>query len=338
MRALALFSGGLDSVLAVKLISEQDIDVVGVNFRIPFNTPDIEERIKTLGGELNIDIRTLNLGERFLKILKTPQHGYGKNMNPCIDCRILCLKEAHELMQEIGAKFLVTGEVLGQRPMSQKREAMRLIEKESGLEGLIVRPLSAKRLPVTIPEEEGWIEREKLLDIEGRSRKKQLALAREYNISGYSSPAGGCLLTDPEFSRRIEDLLDSDMLDIRSANLVKSGRYFKVGNCFKLVVGRNHEENLKLVKLVGEQDIIFEPEAKGPVAIGFGKADNQSIEIASQIVAYYCKPANLESRIMLKVARGGERRYFNTESFSGEQVKSFIVEKMDEHKLLHYKI
>lgn len=323
MKAIALFSGGLDSCLAVKLISEQGVSLTGVHFQTLFNTPDVTERIKALGENLNIDIRILNLGEKILEILKAPRHGYGKNMNPCIDCRILSLRKAYELMQEIGAKFLVTGEVLGQRPMSQNKSAMELIEKESGTSRFLVRPLSAKLLTPTIPEEEGWINREKLLDIEGRSRKSQLELAKKYKISGYSSPSGGCLLTDPGFSSRIKDLLDSDMLSVHSANLVKVGRYFKITDCFKLMVGRNHEENLKLAKLVGEQDVVLEPEAKGPVAIGFGEAYDKSLYIASQIVAYYCKY---------------EGEITNVKVFKDNELTSLSVNKINEQKLLEYRV
>ncbi|MDI6641651.1 MAG: tRNA 4-thiouridine(8) synthase ThiI, partial [Elusimicrobiota bacterium] len=184
---------------------------------------------------------------------------------------IFMLKKAKEFMNEIGASFIITGEVLGQRPMSQNIKAMKIIEKESGLEGLIVRPLSAKLLPESIPEKQGWVKRDSLLDIVGRSRKKQFNLAREFDISDYACPAGGCLLTDPYFSLIIKDLLRSDMLNIDNINLVKNGRYHRITDSLKLIVGRNQEENQILMSLSKERDLIIEPESKGPIAIGRGE-------------------------------------------------------------------
>ncbi len=337
MKAIALISGGLDSVLAAKVILNQGIEVIGVTFITPFSADDISIRVKLLAETLNIDLKVLDISEEFFKILKSPQHGYGKNLNPCIDCRILELKKAHQLMKELGASFIVTGEVLGQRPMSQNRRAIELIEKESGVEELIVRPLSAKLLPPSIPEKENWINREELLDIEGRCRKRQFELATKFNISGYSSPAGGCLLTDPGFSLRVKDLLQSNMLDTDCINLIKRGRYFSISDSFKLVVGRNHEENQKLIKLAKKGDVIFEPESKGPVAIGRGKRENKNIETASKIVAYYCKSVyskqyevdvDQKVKINVRILPEDGMQLLSAEKISEQELTEYLVQSL----------
>jgi tRNA-specific 2-thiouridylase len=320
-KAIALISGGLDSMLAVKIISDQNVGVIGFHFLNYFNASD-SERIKALGKTLGIEIRKADIGQEFLKILMMPKHGYGKNLNPCIDCRILGIRKAYQLMKELGASFIVTGEVLGQRPMSQNKRAMELIEKESGASGFLVRPLSAKLLTPTIPEEKGWINREKLLDIEGRSRKRQLELAKKYKISGYSSPAGGCLLTDPGFSLKVKDLMDAKMLNVHSIDLIKNGRYFRINDSFKLVVGRNHEENMKLVQMAEKGDIIIEPKSKGPLAIGLGKYNGEDIDTASRIVAYYCE---------------GEEVAVDVKVSPGKIIKSFVSGGLDEKNLAAYR-
>lgn len=331
MKAVALLSGGLDSSLAIKLILQQGIDVVAVNFVTPFCLCDRKTGCKKesilISEKLNIELKIFNISDEYLEIIKKPKYGYGKNLNPCIDCRILMFKKAKEFMNNINANFIITGEVIGQRPMSQNRKAIEIIEKESGLEGLIVRPLSGKLLPKTIPEQNGWINRNNLLDISGRSRKKQFNLASEFNISGYACPAGGCLLTDPTFSLRIKDMLNSDMLTIHNINLFKNGRYFRISNSFKLAVGRNQHENQKLISMIQEGDIIIEPETIGPTAIGRGKIENdQDIYTASEIVAYYCKKNHNNITINYKIFP--ESNYH----------KIIINKKIPESELLKFKI
>lgn len=322
-KAIALISGGLDSVLAAKVILEQGIEVIGVTFITPFSGDDTIQRVKLLAKILNIDLRLRDISAEFFKMLKFPKHGYGKNLNPCIDCRILELRQAHQLMKELGASFVVTGEVLGQRSMSQNRQSIELIERESGMEGLIVRALCAKLLSPSIPEKEGWINREELLDIEGRSRKKQYKLVGKYNISGYGAPAGGCLLTDSGFSLKVKNLMKSNLLDTDFISLMKTGRYFSLSDSFKLVVGRDHKENLKLLQLAKEGDIIFEPESKGPVAIGRGKRENAGLEIASKIVAYYCKNGSVN--INVKIFPEDKEEIINAEKISGEEILKYRV-------------
>ncbi|TLN19153.1 hypothetical protein FDZ71_05130, partial [bacterium] len=205
MKALVLLSGGLDSAIASKIVLEQGIEVEALNFTTPFIQ---QNDLTSLTDELDIKLHVVALLEDYLEVVKCPKHGYGSNMNPCIDCRILMLRKAKGHMDEVGASFIVTGEVLGQRPMSQHKDALRTIDRESDMEGLVLRPLSAKFLPPTSVEMRGWVDREKLLSIRGRSRREQIALASSYKITNYSCPSGGCLLTDPGFSRRLRDLLD----------------------------------------------------------------------------------------------------------------------------------
>jgi tRNA U34 2-thiouridine synthase MnmA/TrmU len=251
---------------------------------------------------LGIDLKIINPTKDFLEVLQKPKHGYGANMNPCIDCRILFFLKSKELMDEVGASFIITGEVLGQRPMSQFRRQMNLIERESGLEGLVVRPLSAKLLPPTIPEKMGWISRERMQDIAGRSRKPQMALAKNFDINDYPCAAGGCLLTDPGFANRIRDLINHEELDMQNIGLLKSGRYFRLSQTAKLVVGRNENENTVLTILAKEGDYVFGPPAiNGPIAVGKGTFTPDLLEIACQIVARYCdRDGQLDADISYK--------------------------------------
>jgi tRNA U34 2-thiouridine synthase MnmA/TrmU len=219
-------------------------------------------------------------------------------MNPCIDCRIFMLKKSKAYMEESGAAFIVTGEVLGQRPMSQRRDAMRLIEKEAGLEGLILRPLSAQFLPITLPEREGWIDRDKLLNIQGRSRKPQIKLAEQFNIHDYPCPAGGCLLTDPGFGRRMKDLMDHDLdFSLNDVHLLKIGRHFRLSPKVKLVVGRNEEENQKIETFSREGDIVLKTaHYPGPVSLLRGDIHGTEIERekAASITARYSKAKGMD--------------------------------------------
>ena len=231
-------------------------------------------------------------GADYLKMLQSPLHGYGSNMNPCIDCRIFMLRKTAGFMKEVGASFVITGEVLGQRPMSQRRAAMDLIEKESGLEGLILRPLSARHFPPTIPEKAGIIDRERLLDLSGRSRKGQYRLAEEYDLKEFSCPAGGCLLTDPIFAAKLRDLFrfnpDCTMAD---AALLKIGRHFRLSDTTKLILGRNKDENERLRALARPDHLFLEPLSfKGPSGLIVGEAtEGDLLPVAANLMALYAK-------------------------------------------------
>lgn len=285
MKAVALISGGLDSLLAAKLIQNQDVEVIGLCFQIPFCAAK-----KEILSHLGIEIKYIDIKEDFLELLKNPRYGFGANMNPCIDCKIFMLQKAKGLMQEFGADFIVTGEVLGQRPMSQHRRTLEIIEKESGLTGLILRPLSARLLPETLPEKEGWVNAEALLDFSGRTRKPQMDLAKELKIEDYPNPAGGCLLTDPEFAKRLKEMMAHQELNMDDVELLKIGRHFRLAVHTKLVVGRDEKENEELVKLAKEGDYLFFPtdELAGPTSLGRGVFDEELIKFSCGITCRYC--------------------------------------------------
>ena len=294
MKAIALLSGGLDSTLAIRVILEQDIEVEAVNFFTPFCQCSRKSgcggyEAKKAADRFGVKLKIFNIFDEYLEMIKSPKFGYGKNLNPCIDCRILMHKKAKEYMKEKDASFIITGEVLGQRPMSQHKPALNIIDRESGLEGLVLRPLSAKLLPPTTPEKEGWVNREKLLEISGRSRKPQMSLAKTYEIGDYPCPAGGCLLTDPGFARRLKDLMKHCEITLGDIELLKVGRHFRLWAQAKAIIGRNKEENERLDALRKPGDIYFEPvEDKGPVGIGRGKFSQQNIVDTSGIIARYC--------------------------------------------------
>jgi tRNA-specific 2-thiouridylase len=256
----------------------------------------------------------LNISEEYLDVVKHPKHGYGSNMNPCIDCRIFMLKKAKVYMEGSGASFIVTGEVLGERPMSQRRDAIRLIEKEAGLEGFILRPLSAKLLPASIPEKEGWVDREKLLSIQGRSRKPQIQLAEHFGIRDYPCPAGGCLLTDPGFARRMKDLiLNHPNFSINDVHLLKIGRHFRFSPKTKLVVGRNEEENQKIQTFAQEEDILLRlSRFPGPLSLLRGEVNGASIEKAAALTIRYSKARDMEKGEVLykKVKENSDQSLF----------------------------
>lgn len=293
VKAIALLSGGLDSTLAIKIILEQGIDIIALNFNSPFclcnRKGGCKYESKKVTENFGIQLKIFNVSDEYLEIIKSPRFGYGRNLNPCIDCRILMYKKAAQFMKEIGASFIITGEVLGQRPMSQHKTAMNIIERESGLKGLILRPLSAKLLPETIPEKEGWVDRNKLLDIQGRSRKPQIGLAGKYDINDYPCAAGGCLLTDHGFSQRMKDLMRHEGLSLPAINLLKIGRHFRISPKAKLAVGRDKDENEKLNYLTKTANVYFYPlNGKGPIALGCGQFNKRDIINASRIVARYC--------------------------------------------------
>lgn len=312
-RAIVLLSGGLDSVLATKLIKEQGIEVIALHFTSVFcncsrGKKGCESQALRSARELGVEIIVKHKGLDYIKIVENPKFGYGRNMNPCIDCRIYMFKRAKEIMFERNAGFIVTGEVLGQRPMSQRREIMRLIERESGLEGLVLRPLSAKFLPLTIPEREGIIDREKLLNIYGRGRKTQYEFVRKFDIKEFACPAGGCLLTDPNFSNRIRDLFtykkDYSMSDIL---LLKIGRHLRIDEKTKFIVGRDEEENRKLEAFSLSNYVLLSPcNFKGPTCLLVGEPSPVNLQIGASILAHYGKYKKREIFISTKV--GGQTR------------------------------
>lgn len=294
MKAISLFSGGLDSQLAAILIKQQGIEVIGVNFKSPFFGDDASNA--QAAENLGIDFRILDMDNEYLdKVLKNPVYGYGKNMNPCIDCHAYMLRKAGEFMQESGASFLITGEVVGQRPMSQNKSALNAVDKLSGLKGFIVRPLSAKLLPITIPEEKGWIDRNQLLDISGRGRNRQMELAEAFGIHDYPTPAGGCLLTESKFAGRLRKLLEvKPDSKIDEINICRVGRHIYIGDNNLLVVGRNHAENEYLQNLATASDYLFKViDRPGPLGLlQNNNVTTADLEFAAAIVARYSDAKN----------------------------------------------
>ncbi|MDO8536264.1 MAG: hypothetical protein Q7S30_04570 [Candidatus Omnitrophota bacterium] len=293
-KAIVLLSGGLDSILATKLMLEQGVDVLAVNFSAKLCMCGCkktgESAAQVAARILNVTLKTIDITDDFIEIVKNPSHGYGANMNPCIDCKIYMFKHAKDLMAEAGASFLVTGEVLGERPMSQRMDALQLIEKAAGVKGILLRPLTAKNLDLTLPEKEGIVDRERLLDIRGRSRKPQMALAEKFGITKYPSPAGGCLRTDPGFAKRVEDAMKHGEFNSENLAILSVGRQFRISEKTRLVVGRDEKENDILMSLAKQGDVLFElTEHEGPTSLLRGKIDDGMIELAAKITAYHTK-------------------------------------------------
>ncbi|MDP2853449.1 MAG: 7-cyano-7-deazaguanine synthase [Smithellaceae bacterium] len=279
-KAVALLSGGLDSTLAVKLMIDQGIDVTAIHFTSVFcncspKTAGCKMHARKVAEEFGVPIHVIHKGMDYINMVENPPHGHGSAINACIDCRIYMLRKVKEMMPELGASFVITGEVLGQRPMSQQRHTIRLIEKESGLQDLILRPLSAQHFDPTLPEREGIVDRDKLLNISGRSRKEQFALAENLGVKDYPCPAGGCLLTDKVIAARLRDLFDHTS-DYSHTDLVllTLGRHYRLHPDLKIILGRNQEENKRLFSLVKDEQSIFEPDDfRGSTILTVGRLD-----------------------------------------------------------------
>lgn len=332
VKAISLISGGLDSTLATKMILDQGVDVVAVNFVSPFCRFDEKDscrrEAKFVAEELQVPFKIVKLEEEFLEIVRAPKHGYGSNMNPCIDCRILMLKKAKEVMRELGASFIITGEVVGQRPMSQKKNIMRMVLKEADAVGIVLRPLSAKLLEPTMPEEKGWVDRNKLLEIDGRGRKVQMEMAENFNIKDYPCPAGGCLLTDPAFSKRVKDLVRHKNLTLDSAEKLKYGRQFRLSEDAKIIVGRNESDNEKLSSLVSDPDVFFAPEEEVSGASGLGCGnfnDREVVLLAARIVARYFDKQKDASCARVVVSTKGRHEILEVEPFSDVEAKKYLI-------------
>lgn len=268
VRALVLFSGGLDSLLAAKLLEEQRVEVLCLTFCSQFFGA---EEAQKAAAEQGWPLVVIDISQEQIPIVENPKYGYGRNMNPCLDCHGQMVRIAGQLMSEYAADFVATGEVVGERPKSQNRQALQIVEKLSGIKGLVLRPLSAKLLPETLPEKKGLIEREKLLDISGRSRKRQLELAEKYRLKEFLSPAGGCLLTDPAFSAKLKNLQQwRGRLLSEDIELIKAGRVFFEEEGL-IIIGRNQQENEKIKEKAQESDVIILISAvegvKGPLTV-----------------------------------------------------------------------
>ena len=292
MKALALFSGGLDSVLAMKLIKDQGIEIVAININTGFgSTKDRLEHMQNMCKQIGVELKLIDIQNEYLQeVLFDPKHGYGKNFNPCIDCHAKMFAVAKRVMEAEGASFLVSGEVLGQRPMSQNKDSLGTVLKESGCEDILVRPLSAKKLPPTKPELEGWIDREKLEGIVGRNRDRQLELVKEIGLEDFESPGGGCLLTDENFAKKMFDFIKYDKFEVEDIPLMKFGRHFRLEDGAKLVIGRHKEENQELQNIENSKYYHIRTIAiPGPHAMLSKSASFKDKEFTARAVLTYTK-------------------------------------------------
>jgi len=323
-RALGLCSGGLDSMLAGLVLRDQDIDVVWVTFETPFfNAAKARKASKMTGIPLTVK----SIFNVYMKMLKNPPAGYGKHMNPCMDCHALMFKLAGELMQVKNFDFLFSGEVLGQRPMSQNKSSLGYVEKHSGFKGYIVRPLSAANLPLTIPEKEGLVNRDRLLDISGRGRKRQIKLAQKFGISDYPAPAGGCLLTDKNFSNRLRDLFDhQDECTEEELHLLKHGRHFRLNPDAKLIVGRTEDDNENILKYHNPagDTVLDVKDYASPIALVPRSAAKDSIQLAAAICTGYSKAPKL-SPVDVVIKTSGKKKVIQVIAILPEDVAGMLI-------------
>ncbi|MBC7189491.1 tRNA 4-thiouridine(8) synthase ThiI [Candidatus Aerophobetes bacterium] len=327
MKALALFSGGLDSILSVCLIRQQKVEVEGVCFTSPFFN---DAKAQKAAEFLKIPLFAVDITDKLLALVKSPPHGYGKGANPCIDCHILMIKTAGSLMEKRGADFLVSGEVLGERPKSQPRKALEIIDRESGLGDLLVRPLTAKNLPPTLPEREGWIDRDKLMGIKGRSRKIQLELAERFGVREFPTPSGGCLLTDPIFSRRIKFILSFGKLNLNEVELLKIGRHFRLNYKARVIIGRCKQENIQIERLATPGDIILKvKDYPGPTSLFRGMFSEELLMQAASLTARYSDaPREKEAVVKYFTYPTGKIQTIKVKSASEKEIENLRIENI----------
>lgn len=333
VKAVALYSGGLDSTLAILTVLRQGIEVKAVTFLNHFGC-DISDKSScskdpfSAAEKFGFEVKLCHLADKFIRIVKNPKFGHGKNMNPCMDCRILMLKEAKEFMDMTGAEFIITGEVIGQRPMSQRRDALDIIDRETGLKGLVLRPLSAKLMKPTVMEEKGIVNRGLFYDFSGRSRKPQMALATEFGLTDYPAPAGGCLLTEPNYSFRLRELLAHDPdPSFEDLSLLRLGRHFRMSDDCKIIVGRNRNENEALLSLDDGKCVSLRVEDyAGPIALIRGKATDEIIMTAASLCARYSDARHLEA-VDVKVINGSRVFTLSVEPAGEDIVEQYKIEK-----------
>ncbi len=304
IKAIGLLSGGLDSTLAVKLLINQGINVIAFNMTTPFCTctrKGCKHEATKVSEEFGIPLKCIGVNQDYIEMIKRPPHGYGSNMNPCIDCRIFLFKKAKMYMEDVGAQFLFTGEVLDQRPMSQYKRAMDIIDRNADVKGLVLRPLSAKLLPVTIPEEQGWVDREQLLNIQGRRRLSQFTLAKSLGVNDTPCPGGGCRLTDPQFAERLKEAFAHNEDSLKDIQLLRYGRHLRLPSGAKVVIGRNQQENKILVSYQESNDILLEVLGVGSPLVLLKKNNNvDDIQQAIHLCIHY-SDAKENEKVAVKI-------------------------------------
>lgn len=332
VRAVALYSGGLDSTLAILAVMRQGIEVKAVTFLNHFGC-EISDKSScskdpfSAATKFGFEVKLCHLSEKFIDIVKNPKFGHGKNMNPCMDCRILMLKEAKEFMLMTGSEFIITGEVIGQRPMSQRRDALDIIDREAGLRGLVLRPLSAKLMKPTLAEERNIVDRELLFNFGGRTRKPQMALAREYGLTEYPAPAGGCLLTEPNYSFRLRELLRHDPSpSLTDLHLLRLGRHFRLNQGCKVIVGRDKSENEKMLALADAGTVLLRVPGYGsPVALVAGPITGADLATAASLCARYSDARGL-SVVDVIVSQGGSEQVLQVAPASAGLVEELMLD------------
>lgn len=322
-KALVLFSGGLDSILTIKLLQEQNIQVEAINFATPFSAG--QSYVDKIARQFRIKAHKVKVDPAYFSMIRKPRHGYGANMNPCLDCKIYMLRRAAAFAKKHKFDFLATGEVVGERPFSQQRGMLFMIEKEAKLDGKIVRPLSGRLLPPTEAEKKGLIKRESLLTISGRNRTPQLELARKFDIKDFPTPGGGCLLTDPGFAHKLRDFLKhSKTFSWDDVTLLRLGRHFRLGK-EKIIVGRRHEENIALKKIASKRKLPW-MEVRGfmgPVALVQGNSKQLIQKAASLTVRYSDAPKGPAARV--EVHRGLKKTSFQAEAIPENEAERLRV-------------
>ena len=324
VRALGLCSGGLDSMLAGLVLRKQGIDVAWITFETPFFASHKARKASKMTG---IPLTVKNITRQYLPMLRSPNCGYGRWMNPCLDCHALMFRFAGAIMKDSGFDFLFSGEVLGQRPMSQTKPSLRYVEKNSGHDGYIVRPLSAKRLPETIPEKEGWVNRDLLYDFAGRSRKAQIKLTEEFGITDYPAPAGGCLLTDRGYSNRLRDLFHHQETTTEAElHLLKYGRHFRLTNTTKLIVGRTKIDNENIEKYHDpEKDTLIEAKKiPGPLLLIPNGADKNTYRLAASVCVGYAKTPN-DIPVEVQIVSPKGHKTITATGLPSAEIKEFLI-------------
>ncbi len=341
--AVGLLSGGLDSILALRVILDQGVTVKAINCWTPFFTgfpaadtdsDPVQPNFKALPNvliyarNLGCEVEVIDLSDVYLQMLHNPNYGYGRNVNPCIDCHILMFRTARRIMESESYDFVFTGEVLGQRPKSQGRQELNLIARKSGLEDRILRPLSAGILPPTLPETEGWVDRNRLQSFRGRTRKPQMALAEQYGITEYPTPAGGCILTEPSYGNKVRDIWkysDKEKLSWEDYNLLRIGRHLRVNSGLKVVVGRHEAENNLLESYVSGRTRIEPTEVPGPVVITDESADPDQELVAARICARYCKAGREGGEVEMRLDRDGASKLISVKAFKPEEIVDWLI-------------
>jgi tRNA-specific 2-thiouridylase len=338
IKAVGLLSGGLDSTLAIRTMLEQEIEVTALEFRTSFS---YAERYRVAGSSslgssdaeraaamLEVDLEVIDVSDEYLPLVLHPRYGYGSGMNPCVDCRIFLLRKAKAWMESHGYQFVFTGEVVGQRPKSQMRPSLNTVERESGLQGYLLRPLSAKLLKPTVPEQRGWVDREKLYAISGRGRKMQIALAEQFGITDYPQPSGGCCyLIDQTYSRRLRNFLahdGSEALTCEQVQLLAVGRHFRLPSGCRMIVGRYEQENEYLESCGVEGVLLTTMDDPGPTTLVPGGPAPDEIELAARITAGYSDGRDKRAvRVEARCGGGGE--VLTVEPIAREDVRVLMV-------------